>query len=205
MTVMGTFLRDMSSHVAALVPTVRQGSAGDIEIEGSAVFKDYRAIAFLDEKHTRCALFIRGQIRPQAAVPIDLPPELGGHVSVQVKRARRTVRITPGAGEALPKIAIRLEADALLGDQSGTGNALSEEMLQAVSRGASQALEDDARRLIRYAQENLREDIFGLGEIIRKTRPRLWARLDWEKDFPHVEILLTANLKVKYIGQVGKP
>ncbi|HEX3047446.1 MAG TPA: Ger(x)C family spore germination C-terminal domain-containing protein [Bacillota bacterium] len=76
---------------------------------------------------------------------------------------------------------------------------LSVKDIREIEQKTERAVKAEMLKTIRRLQE-LNSDILGLGELVRATRPEVWRRIDWDQEFPRVQVKIDFKFNIERTG-----
>lgn len=192
--------------VAEVVPPPEgapYGQRPSVRVQGGALFKDDKLVAFVPYPVARGLLWLRSNL-PRGVVTVAVPGT-PGNVSVEwlATRIQRTVRRENG------KVTVSVELTAE-GDVSES-QAMLDLSDPSQLRRIEKALNQEIRRRMEAALATMKElgvDAVGFGELIHQQQPQAWQRL--EKDWPgtafkKLRVVLHVDARVRRTGLSSKP
>ncbi len=177
-----------------------------MEVSGMAVFSRDKMLGWLNEKETRGLNWIVNDIN-RAVYVLKSPLEEGRPSTVEIFQSSSQMKARV-EGE---KVTITLEimADGRLQETQTEEEWLSEEseLTRSLDRRLAQAIRNDVLLALQTAQQDLNSDVFGFGNLIYRTLPREWSRLEnrWDEIFPRVQVEIKVDANVRRTGLIKDP
>ncbi|MDR6227237.1 Ger(x)C family spore germination protein [Desmospora profundinema] len=167
----------------------------DILWSGVAVFRGDRMVGKFDRKVSRAVIHIGyGDMgEPTDASCIKVP----GEIVFAPKELKRRVKILED-GEKL-RIRVQIDMRGDITERTCQIDLSSDDNLAVLEKSVERVYERRARHTIRRAQA-VGSDIFNFGDIIRARHPGRWRAMDWEKEFPDVEVDVNYKVTIRRFG-----
>lgn len=175
----------------------------DLRFTEAAVFKGDKLVGWLDASETRGFLFVEGEL-VSGILNIDNPLDNGKKVSIEMTRssAKKDIVLHNDGGLGI-LIEIYMEGD--IGNKQGTGNLTSEEVIPKLQFQLEKLIENEVRHTVELAQNVYKSDIFGFGEIVRKSYPQYWEEIsDWNEIFSGLPLELKVVAKIRGSGLLSE-
>ncbi|WP_258358511.1 Ger(x)C family spore germination protein [Moorella sulfitireducens] len=178
-----------------------------VAIRGAGAFRDDRLAGWLDEEEAKGLIWLRGEVE-EGVITVELPARGGdkddGQASVIFHRAGTQVK---------PMIeGNRLIFNVEIGGKCELAEALMNldpdrpEDLLAIQEAVNRAVEERVLAAVRKAQQELQADIFGLGEVLHRSKPRYWHQVQehWNEEFSRAQIQVKINLQLTRLGMTNR-
>lgn len=191
--------RFLTSGIEPVIPMItidRSGPEEKFLLDGMAVFKGRKMIGSLDENESRGFRLMRpGYIRGGLFI---IPSPLNRENLVTLELSRSQAKITPEFKDNQIKMEIKIKAEGNFYEQSGTDNLFSAQIFKQLESAAEEELTRQMLDSIHKAQE-LNSDIFGWGEMVYRSDPRLWKTLEpeWDQVFPAVQSDISVDFSLR--------
>lgn len=180
---------------------IKKCSVGEIvEISGTAIFKDNKKVAELDEIETRGYKW--------AVNKID-----GGVLSVDTQTGTIMIEIKSSKTKVVPKIkadgAITMEIKVdLEGNIGGVQDDIDLESLEAIveiEKDTEEFIKEEIETTFKIAKK-YESDIYGFGEKINKHKHKHWKDFkdDWVKHFKEIELDIKVEVAILGSGSLAK-
>jgi spore germination protein KC len=174
-----------------------------LQLMGTALFRNDRLVGVMDERVTRGLMWLRGEIY-MGVVTLELP-RAPGAISMEyvAARIRRQVRIEDG------RVAIyfRIDSEGTISDEQVNLDLGDPKIIVEIE----EQMCAEIKRRIDLALRNIRQlqvDSAGLGELVRQRHPSVWKRLanSWQaEEFQRARIVLQVDAKIRRTGLSSQP
>ncbi|SDW03051.1 spore germination protein KC [Marininema mesophilum] len=162
---------------------------------GVAIFKEEKMVGILNRIESRSLLQINHNGTGEDLVtPCKVKP---GLIAIQPNIVTSKVRFGNRKGRAVFRIMVNVKA--LVKEMTCSVNLDDPKSLQKVSRHVEKAYEIQAMNTVKKAQQ-LRSDIYGLGNFIRTYHPTWWKKLNWSTDFSKADISIKYKVVINPLG-----
>ena len=125
-----------------------------------------------------------------------------------VDRKRHRVFNTAEAGIEEQRYSLQafIAAEGRIEDYGCDELPLEEEYFNSLGRRMAEAIRSDVEMGLDKARE-LKADVFGMGNIMYRTKPKEWARMEgrWEELFPQIKVDIEIEALIERPGLVGEP
>lgn len=188
-----------NKQVSPVLPTVHlieyEGEKTP-RIGGTAIFKDRKIIAVLDEENTKCMLWLRDEIKGGLAVIKDIAGT-GDDVTLEIYKSKS--KITPVIQDGVLKMKVDIDLDVSIGEISGTTDFISSAGKQKLIKAAKEKIEKDINNMYAIVRDKYNADVFGFGRRIEMKMPDVWNQIkdDWDKFFAELELDVNINVKIR--------
>ncbi len=183
---------------------------------GLAVFNKDKMKGYLNDKESRGCNWVNNEIyrttyvfeSPTEGRGIEsenVPAAVGKEiVTVEVFKAGTKLKAQV-SGETR-KIIVRIEAEGRIQEAIAEDNWLSldSSLIDSLNRRLAEAIRNDVQAALAKAQKEYKSDVFGFGNLIYRTLPREWARLEprWAEIFPRLEVEVLVEADVRRSGLI---
>ncbi|MBU8906636.1 Ger(x)C family spore germination protein [Desertibacillus haloalkaliphilus] len=169
-----------------------------IELVGSAIFKEGHLIDVIDVGLTRGLLWFRNEI-DKATVTIE-PEEEEGFISTYMIHAE--TKLIPEIQDGQLKMTVQaISEDDVI--QNTTGLNLSEiDTLKSVERQLEERIQGRLEETAERVQKQLKSDVFGFGIVFNQQYPDEWKELrdNWDGTFATIDIEYDVKVHVRRLG-----
>lgn len=173
------------------------------EMEGTAVFKNDKLIGFLNKNQTRGVQWINGKVKGGNLV---IPSENHKIISFEILDSSSRIEAIKKNDSVMMQISIKEKANIreMPGDLDPMEN---EKIMDELSKIQNEAIEKEVKQALFAAQKELKADIFDFGEIVHKTYPKEWNKMqeNWQHIFPLIEVKIMINSSLEGTGTISKP
>ncbi|HHY75449.1 MAG TPA: Ger(x)C family spore germination protein [Firmicutes bacterium] len=167
---------------------------------GIAAYRGDKLVGFLDDYEARGYLWTVGKVEG-GAVEIDDPGGSGKKIALSVIRSSSSIKpvLEQGALRMEVEIHVDLETRQLpMGTVVDSGS-----FLDALENALNALILREARTTLNKVQKELKTDIYGFGNRVYRTNPKLWAELEprWNEEvFPDLEVNFTVKSRIRAPG-----
>ncbi len=202
-----SFFRDYKTpYKASLVPMVRVAAPEDTETQSpylyvakSAVFKQDKMVAELDEGQTRGALWMLGEVQR-------------GVITVNYEGVEVAIEILDGSGDYQAeysdgriKVKANIKMTGSLGELQG-GRTVDASVMDALEKACAGEIEAEIRSAFHEMQLN-GADVLGIGEAFYRYYPRTWKMIanHFESLYPAAELTCRIDADIIRTGSLLEP
>lgn len=183
--------------ISLILPAVEVEQIGEtknLELDGTAIFKEDKLIGFLDSKESKALLFIKNMINGGLMLTnldSDMPD-----ITLEVFDSHTKVTPVFSGDTVLIDISFDVEA-GVAEDQSETGY-VSEEGIKKIEEAACQTLKENVTRLIDKMQKQYDSDIFGFGSLVYQNNYKFWEQngSNWDAIFKNLPVEVSAEVHI---------
>ncbi|MCM0647863.1 Ger(x)C family spore germination protein [Clostridium swellfunianum] len=194
-----------SAAVAAVINTKR-GSEDSLdmnfELAGTAVFKKDKLIGYLNIKETRGLSWIMGTVK---VGNITFPADNFGIVSAEILRG--SSKIKPIIDENGISLQVNVKVFTDLRQLPNPADPVKNpEVLDQIGIFQSKAVKDEIELVLNMAKGQYKADIFGFGESIHKSYPKIWKSIkkDWDTIYENLNVIINVESIVRSAGLNNK-
>jgi spore germination protein KC len=187
-----------SEGISAVLPVFRiayNNGVEDVELNGTAVFKDGLMKGTLSPEESKYFLFVMGKVKGGVLTlsstgtgPDDTALEISQN------RMSRSFRVKDGK----PYMTVKTETDVFLNDYKWSTDDIDRQEISSLEAVAQRTLARRIGDVIKRVQSEYGSDIFGFGEMIHKQDPALWKTLEgkWDEIFPSLEVNVECKINI---------
>ncbi|WBW99420.1 Ger(x)C family spore germination protein [Oceanirhabdus sp. W0125-5] len=173
-------------------------TANDIvaKTKGTHVFKGDKVVGLLDGEETLYLTFIKGNEKLKTVFPISLSDE----TNVSLEMVGFSKKIKPYLVNDEINFDIKIDVNVLVSEiGGGEEDYLSKPGRYEIKRTAEKLLERNINKLIYKAQNDLKSDIFGFGEILKKKQPEYWKKTKekWDAEFKLAKVNVDCEVHIR--------
>jgi spore germination protein KC len=129
---------------------------------------------------------------------LQVPSSKFGRLTYRGVKGGSKVKVTIHEGRF--DFLIKVRAKGFLVEMTKSKADLSPQDIKFIQDSSAHALENEMTQTVHHLQE-LNSDILNLGELVRATHPRVWRRLDWNREFPKVSIRVEVKFQAERTGK----
>jgi len=165
-----------------------------------AVFRKDKLIGWLNEMESKAYNYIMDKVHSTAAV-IKCPS--GGNITLEVIRTKTKVK-----GKVIhkkPQIEINIRGEVNVNEVGCEIDLTKPRTIRQVERIAENRVKELVNEVIHTAKQKYKVDIFGFGQVIRRSNPKAWKvlRRDWDRYFMDLEVIVNVDASIRQLGTVG--
>jgi spore germination protein KC len=173
-----------------------------IEITGISMFRDGKLIGWLEGHRARGALWINNKIKNTVA-DLDCQGKKGA-IGVEVLRSK--TKVTTEVQSARPIFHILIQEEGNITEVRCPIDTSKQEEIMKLEKEWQQETEKEVMGAVKAAQGK-KSDIFGFGEIVKRTDPKKWKAMknEWDKTFALSQVDVKVNAFIRRPGMRMKP
>ncbi len=176
-----------------------------IRLKGAAVFRDDKLVGWMEDRATRGYLLAVDKAK-SSVYAIFLPQHKGEQekkptdFSFVLSRSQAKIET-----EILPdkiRAVIKVNAEGDVGEHFDRQLKIAKPAnIKMINKLIGQNMAGDIREAIRVSQE-LRSDIFGVGDAIHRSSPKFWKEVqkNWHDFYPDVEFQVSVEANIRRTG-----
>lgn len=197
--------RLMSRTTAPIAPFIEVSEESNEKrayVSGTAVFKKDKLVGELNDAETRGLLWVLGEVK-SGIIDVDCP---GGNGKISLEIIRANSKVTPEIKDDKIHITVKIKEEGSLGSQSCSEDFTLPTAIEALEKRKAAAIRNEVLAALKKARE-LNTDIFGFGDSVHQKYPKQWQEYEtrWDEIFPHIEIELSIEAKIRRLGRINKP
>ncbi|MGI2296272.1 Ger(x)C family spore germination protein [Paenibacillus sp. GXUN7292] len=172
-----------------------------IKLSSLGAFKGDKLVGWLNESESRGYTNITNKLKRTVLV---VACEGDGTVSFDVIRSKTKIELLNDRGGKLAfKVSMLTEAD--IASAECTIDLNDQNVLNDLETLGANQIKEHSSSAIKKAKK-LGTDIFGFGEVVRRSRPAYWQTIkhDWYDIFPTIQVEITPVLKIRRLGAIGE-
>ncbi|KJD45609.1 Ger(x)C family spore germination protein [Paenibacillus terrae] len=172
----------------------------DLAFSSLGVFKKDRLIGWLDEDDSKGYNYIRDSVDTTTG-HTDCPE--GGKIALLALSSHTKTKVLIHNGE--PIIQISVENKSTIRENSCKKMELkSLEDIKEIEMESNAKLIEIMKHSVETVRRNFKVDIFGFGQLIHQTDPKVWKELkkDWNHTFMNLQIEYKANTEIQKMGAI---
>lgn len=157
---------------------------------GTAIFQQDRMVGTLNSQETLSLVHIRDR---QVGEPLSVPCGRSGKIVFTPDKIRRHIRVYQKKGP--PTIQVTLDLNGEIVEKTCSDDLRNKSVRNRFDRSLKRAYQKKAEHVSQLLQRKMNSDAYQLGDTIRAYYPKLWEKIDWDKEFPHAVIKIKYNVK----------
>ncbi|WP_185703027.1 Ger(x)C family spore germination protein [Paenibacillus rhizophilus] len=181
-----------------------QKEPDNLMLKGTAVFKNFKLVGYLDSEETGGLIALTGKFK-RGSITAENIPGVPGNVGLNITKEK--LHIHPYLRENKIKFNIALKAEGDIFENNTNLDLSQPQNMKIVQDALCKSLEQRMRRTLSAAQNKFHVDIFGFGQAINRSNPKLWKSLkeQWDEKFSEAEFSIAIDLTVRRSGMSGAP
>ncbi|AOZ92160.1 Ger(x)C family spore germination protein [Paenibacillus crassostreae] len=175
-------------------------SPADLLYSGLAVFKNDKLIGWLNDEEGKAYNYITNNI--SATVGVTPCPE-GGTVSLSIINS--DTKVTGIIHNERPQINIEVLIEGNVGEAQCQIDLSDPEVIKGLEKRTNQITEEFIEKTINQVQQEFKVDIFGFGEVIRRSHPQEWKELkeNWDQKFVNIPVNVKVKTNIHHLGKLS--
>lgn len=179
---------------------LKEIKADPIKIMNLAVFQEDKLVGWLNEEESKGYNYILGHVPSTMGYVED---KKTGKITTEVTgtKSKRTASLVNGK----PVISVTIDVKANIETSSSVLDITKAENLELVEKLGEDKINEMVSKTIKKAQKDLHSDVFGFGEVIHRTYPKLWGTLkeNWEREFTDLPVHVNVTMKIEKTGTIS--
>lgn len=169
-----------------------------IYIDSIGVFKNDQLIGWLNRDESKGYNYITNNVKSTIAT-IDCKD---GLLSIETIRTKTTVKGEVKQGK--PKIMIDISTEGNVGEVACKIDLSKLESISEIERKYEEQHKKMIKAAIEKAQKEFQSDIFGFGDVIHRTDPKAWKRMEknWDDIFSDLDVSIHIDAKIRRLGTI---
>ncbi len=170
---------------------------------GLGIFQQYKLVGWLNEEEGKGYNYITNKIHNTVG-HIDCPSGEGMSIEILRSKAKQLAKMTK-SGE--PEIELDIRAEANIGETDCSIDLTKPSEIKKLERKIENRITQIIEGTIHKVQDEYQTDIFGFGETIYRSHPKVWKKNkdDWEEKFANLNVEVAVNVNIKQLGTIGNP
>ncbi|WP_345240843.1 Ger(x)C family spore germination protein [Pontibacillus salipaludis] len=179
------------------------GAPTDVRVDSLGVFKGDQLIGWMDQLQSTSYNYIMGNVKNTAEYFECKDKE--GSITLEVMEAKSDKSVTIKDGE--PQFNINVAVEGNIADVECNIDLMKMETIKRLEKHFSEQLTNLFNDTVSDVQGDFQSDIFGLGDLIHRTKPKYWRTIKegWEEQFPEVAVTVEATVKINRTGTISNP
>ena len=168
--------------------------------KGIGIFKSDRLVGTLHPPLINTLMHVREQ-KAGWPVLINCPEQQKGQIVFLPRTVSRKIHVSDNK----PEIDVKVKVEGEITVKECTSYKLDQpQSYQSLSQLIQHEYNRYAKKLIYKAQREYHTDIFAFGKFVKAYYPKLYHRLNWEKDFTQIPIRIHYDVDVRRSGLESK-
>ena len=181
------------------IDKLKKMESDPMKIAGLAVLKKDKFAGWLSEEESKGYNYIIGNVSSTIEY---LEEKSIGKISTEVTEANSKVHAYLLNGK--PAIQVDIEVKENVETVKSNLDLTKEESLNKIEKLVSQQITGICNDALQKSQKEFKSDIFGFGEVIHRTYPKLWKPIkdNWSDEFAHLPVTINVTTKVQKSGTI---
>lgn len=172
-----------------------------IDLNGSAVIKDYKLVGWLDREETRGYLWVENKLN-RTAVDVG---EKNNVISVEINKVQS--KVDPEINDNVISINIEIKTSGNIVELDTNKVNINSEGIADIENKVSEQIKTEVLKAISKSKNEFKTDIFQFGRKIYGKYPEEWEKIkkSWSQVYPEVDIKVQVSTKLKSTGMASQP
>ncbi|MBT2217771.1 Ger(x)C family spore germination protein [Virgibacillus dakarensis] len=177
-----------------------------VESEGSAVFQGYnnQMIGTLNDAETKALNLIIGKAK-QGIINISLNQK---NITYEMEEAKSKIKLDTNDIRHLD-VYVDINVSGVISETFGTENLFQRSTFKEIEKHVSREIETKAEQTIKKAQQELKTDIFGIGNMLKERHYDQWQQIhdNWDRGanyFSQSTFHVNTTTRIRTTGNVNK-
>lgn len=174
--------------------------AAGLRIDEMGVFKKDKLLGWLTVEESKGFNYITDNAK---STVVNVPCENG---KLAIETIRSKTKVNGKVENGKPKIEIQVHTEGNVGDVGCAIDLSKPESIDELEKNYEKSIKDKMESVTTKVQEDFKSDIFGFGDVIHRTDPKVWKRLEenWDEEFSKLEITFNVDAKIRRLGSTGE-
>lgn len=167
---------------------------------GLAAFNNDKLIGWLSTNEGKGYNYIRNNV--QSTVGNIKCPD-GKMISLEIIQSHTDVKSF--MEDVNPHIEVQLKMDVNIGEVTCDIDLTEPKTVEQLQKEAERELETLMKKSVSVMQKKYKVDIFGFGQVIYNSNPKLWKSMekDWDERFTDLKVLYKTKVNIRDIGMIN--
>lgn len=168
---------------------------------GLGVFQKEKLVGWLSEDEGKGYNYITNKIHNTVGY-INCPSD--GKISIEVMNSKTKQR-TRVDKDGKPKIQLDVRIEANIGEADCSVDLENPSEISKLEKIMKERITGIIDKTIDKVQDEYKADIFGFGETIYRSHPKLWNEIkgDWEEHFANIKVQVKVKVNINQLGTIG--
>ena len=177
------------------------GTPSQLQYSGIGVFKEDKLIGWLNEKESKGYNYITDNVKSTVG-HVTCPN--GGEIALEVMNSNTNVKGKVKHGN--PQIDIDTNLELNVGTVDCKIDLMNTKTIAELEKRVGQKTKSTIEQAINAVQEKYQVDIFGFGEVIRRSDSTYWKKVknNWDEEFVDLPVHVKTNVKIRRVGTIGE-
>lgn len=173
----------------------------NLKIKGLAVLKKDKLVGWLNEDETKGYNYISGKVKNTVGFVSNKDI---GKFSIEVTNTSSKTKVSFKNGK--PKVNVKIHITANIETADSDLDITKSKNIKKIEKACEAKVKKLCNKSLKKAQKDLNSDIYGFGEEIHRTNPKLWDSIknDWKHDFKDLPIDVSVKYEIIKTGTISK-
>lgn len=174
-----------------------------VELSGTAIFKEDKLVGWFDGKETRGLLWVLGKVK-SGIIVVKSPEDESKKVALEIIRA--SSKVTPELIDGKPTVTVEVQEEGNLGEQMSPVDLSNPDAFKELEDKQAEAIKEEINAALSKAQE-WGVDLFKFGIEYHRKFPAEYPELEknWEEEFKNITVNVVIDAKVLREGLSSQP
>ncbi|MEH7356330.1 Ger(x)C family spore germination protein [Neobacillus drentensis] len=193
------FLRDHHGTTCPLIPVVHlvknQGGKQGFAVSKAAIIKGDKFISYLTPRETRGAFWVQEKVKSGILETRCLNQSTKDRIAFEIFKAESKIKAEKRYGKFV--ITVQIKEKGSIAEASCLKNEIYPIKIKEVEKLKKEAITKEIEVALEKAQK-LNTDIFGFGEVIHRSYPKEWKKIEknWDEIFPELQVNIKVESKI---------
>ncbi len=171
-----------------------------LKYTGLAVFDKDHLIGWLTDEESMSYNYVMNNIK---STVIDIPCK-DGHLGIEVLRTNGKIKAI--TKEKKPEINVKVTVEGNIADVECKVNLSNLDAYKKIEETANKVVKNQIEDVIKKAQTELKTDIFGFGDAIHRSAPKMWKGMKehWQQEFSELKVKVEVDVHIKHQSSVKR-
>jgi spore germination protein KC len=165
------------------------------------VFKKDKVVGFLNETEAAGLKFVSGELK---STVVEMPCNQKQKDAIEVIRAKPIVK--GQVKNHKPSIRIKMNIEANVAELQCQSNLLDMNVIKTIEKKSQKEIKSQISKALQKAQKEFHSDIFGFGDVIHRTEPKEWKKMEkkWSEIFSAMPVDVDVKVEIRNFGKVNR-
>ena len=173
-------------------------------LTGTAIFKNDKMIGTIDGNDSQLLNFALNEVTGGSDIVID---ETNKKPIVDLELFKNTTNTVPDYSGNKIKLTINNIVSVAIDETKVKTDFFSQEGTKKLESMAEEQLDNEISNFIKKIQEEYGVDIFGFGDLIHQTNPKLWKQIEpkWDQIFKTLDVTVKTKINIRSSFVIKQP
>lgn len=183
------------------IDALKESDIVKLKLEDLSVFKKDKLVGWFNEDESKGYNYITGNVKNTVG---HIKLDEKNKITFEIIREESKIKAYKINDKPAIKVAIDVKWNA--SNETGTFDLTSEQNTSKVNKLIEKEITNICSVALKKAAGELKSDIFGFGEEIRRTYPKEWPKIkdNWNDEFPKVPVTFSVKAQIGGLGESAK-